>query len=271
MRTCRGLGLSYWAVSFDLNVKGLACRAKIELEARVEGRTRELRTANEERVRVLQQLVTAQEDERRRVARDLHDQLGQQLTALRLKLESVRKKSATNGELCREVGEAQKLARLLDADVDFLAWKFRPAVLDDIGIVAALDQYIRQWSEHFGISAKLDTRRFGRVRLDPAIETHYYRITQEALNNIAKHASAGSVNVLLERRGAEILLIIEDDGIGFNVEEAFIAGTGLGLTGMRERTALVGGKLEIESGKGEGTTIFATVPFARLEGGKENE
>jgi signal transduction histidine kinase len=235
-------------------------RSRADLEIRVNERTRELRIANEERIRTLHQIVTVQEDERRRVARDLHDQLGQQMTVLRLSLESIQKQFGGLDGLSMQLGETRKLLRQLDSDVDFLAWKFRPAILDDIGIVAALDQYIGQWSARLGIPAKFDAKRLGSVRLSPDVETNYYRITQEALNNVSKHANAGNVNILLEPRDGGSVLIIEDDGIGFEPCEQLKTEKGMGLIGMRERADLIGGKFEIESVKGGGTTIYVTVP-----------
>jgi PAS domain S-box-containing protein len=241
------------------------------LEARVLKRTKELEKVNEERERALHQLVTVQEDERQRIARDLHDHLGQQLTALRLKLEILKKMSAGDESLYKQIDEAVKVARQLDSDVDFLAWQMRPTTLDDLGIVAALAHYVRQWAMHSDISAEFNADRFGKIRLTDDAETNFYRITQEALNNISKHAQASSVNVLLEPREGFAVLIIEDDGIGFEPDKQTSDEEDrkqMGLIGMQERAALIGGKLEIESAKGEGTTIFVSVP---ISGGKKEK
>jgi PAS domain S-box-containing protein len=236
-------------------------RSRAELEALVKERTNELEKANEERVEILQQLVTAQEDERQRIARDLHDQLGQSVIVLRLKLEGLKKMCASNEVLSIQIEEVRQLAREIDLDVDFLAWKFRPTVLDDVGIVAALEQYIRQWSAHFNIPAEFNANRFGKIRLKPEAETNLYRITQEALNNIYKHANASKVNIMLEPRDSgSVVLIIEDNGIGFEPDKQIPIKKGMGLMGMRERAALIGGKLEIESAIGAGTTLYVSVP-----------
>ncbi|MEP7214414.1 MAG: PAS domain S-box protein [Acidobacteriota bacterium] len=235
-------------------------RSRSELEERVVERTFELKAAVKERIRVLQELVTAQEDERRRMARELHDQLGQQLTVLRLKLENVARTLADGSDPADRLEEIREITRELNASVDFLAWKFRPAVLDDIGIVAALDEYVQRWSVHFGIKAEFDARRFRNSRLDPEVETNCYRITQEALNNISKHAGATKVNVLLEPRDGGAVLIIEDNGAGFDPAESKRESRGMGLMGMSERAVLVGGLMEIESSAGFGTTIYVKVP-----------
>lgn len=252
-------------------------RSHEELEFRVCERTGELEKANKklqveinerelaekERVKILHQLVTVQENERRRLARDLHDQLGQQMTVLRLELERLKKMCAGDEELSKQVEKTQEITRQLDSDVDFLAWQMRPAVLDDLGIVAALDDYIRQWSVHFSIPAEFKANRFGKIILKPEAETHLYRIAQESLNNISKHAQASKVNVFLEPRDDKAILIIEDDGVGFEPDAQAPSGKvtkGNGLIGMRERAALIGGTLEIESAKGLGTTIFVKIP-----------
>jgi PAS domain S-box-containing protein len=260
-------------------------RSHEELEARVRERTVDLQKANdalqaeilerrqaeEARIEVLRQLVNAQEEERGRIARDLHDQLGQQLTVLRLNLDML-KRTCRDAETFEQIGEVQKVARQLDADVDFLAWQMRPSALDDLGIAAALDNYVKQWSKHFGIAAEFNADRFGKITLAPEVETNLYRITQEALNNISKHAEAGGVNVLLEPRGSFLMLIIEDDGLGFEPDKHTPKEKGvkgLGLIGMQERAVLVGGTLEIESAKGEGTTIYARVPILSFEKGEK--
>ncbi|HEX8285231.1 MAG TPA: CheR family methyltransferase [Pyrinomonadaceae bacterium] len=248
------------------------------LEGRVGERTDELRQtveamlvevkerrAAEEHARALVgQLVTAQEDERRRISRDLHDQLGQQLTALRLKLAALKESCGDNEEMCAQIEAVQKLAERVDSEVDFLAWELRPTALDDLGLTVALTNFVAEWSKHYNVSAEAQVTGFGTggLRLPPQTETCLYRITQEALNNVGKYAQAARVAVVLERRDGNAVLIVEDDGVGFDPEEKMAAGTSLGLVGMRERASLAGGSLEIESAPGGGTTVYARVPVA---------
>jgi two-component system CheB/CheR fusion protein len=254
-----------------------------EMENRVQARTHELATSNtslreeiverklseKTRLRLLRQLVTSQEDERRRIARDLHDHLGQQLTALRLKIAAIKDSCGKDKKMCRQAEEVEKLAAQVDADVDFLAWELRPAALDDLGLSLAINNYVREWASHFNTAAQFHSSNLTEVRLAPEIETNLYRITQEALNNTQKHAQASRVDVLLERRDGHVVLIVEDDGIGFDTDKKTgfdpnIKGNsdrGLGLVGMRERAALLGGTVEIESDLGSGTTIFARIPI----------
>lgn len=208
---------------------------------------------------LLAQLVSAQEDERRRIARDLHDHLGQQLTSLRLKLETLREMK--DGEAVRKgIEEAQITAEQLDRDVDFLAWELRPAALDDLGLRATLGNFLIEWARYSGVNAEFHTRGISRARLAFEVETNLYRIAQEALNNIFKHARAANVSVLLEKQKDSISMIIEDDGIGFNAKGKTNRSKGIGLIGMSERAKLLGGTFTIESAKSKGTTIFVRVP-----------
>jgi two-component system CheB/CheR fusion protein len=255
-------------------------RAYAEMETRVRERTSELAQVNESlrdeisqriqieksRVRLLRQVVRTQEDERRRIARDIHDQLGQQMTALRLNLGALEQGCGGDDALRRKLDQTKAIAERLDADVDFLAWELRPAALDDIGLAEALGNYVREWSKYAGVEAQFHTTGMDQGRLAPETETNLYRITQEALNNTMKYGRATRADVLLERRGNQVVLIVEDDGAGFNLKEIEGDGQkGMGLIGMRERAQLVGGTLEIESKPGEGTTIFARVPVRFLE------
>jgi signal transduction histidine kinase len=214
----------------------------------------------QERMHLLTRVVLAQEDERRRIARDLHDQLGQQLTALRLTLEMLKAQSVERTELRVQVETLEELARQLDQDVAFRVWELRPTVLEDLGLQAALTDYVRNWSKRFGISAQLHTSRSTDERLTSEVETTVYRLAQEALNNVAKHARAAHVDVVLERSSGSLSLIIEDNGVGFDASNADTIGQGLGLVGMRERAALVGADLQIESTPGEGTTVILRAP-----------
>ncbi len=211
---------------------------------------------------IMRRIVEAQEAERHRIARDLHDHLGQQLTALRLKLESARGKCNGNGPLEIEMEQIQSYASRIDMDINYLAWELRPTELDQLGLEDALGSFVREWSKTYGVDAEFHTSKKVNHRLQPDLETNLYRIVQEGLNNILKHAKASSVSVLIEHRADEIVLIIEDNGIGFDPAFSSNAapGRGLGLVGMRERTALYGGTLEIESGPGEGTTVFVRIP-----------
>ena len=218
---------------------------------------------------IMHRLVEAQEGERHRIARDLHDHLGQQLTALRLKLESIKSKVTENNELAAELDETRKYAARIDLDVNYLAWELRPTELDQLGLKDALASFVREWSTTYGITAEFHASTTNNGRLHPEIETNLYRILQEALNNILKHADARSVNVILEQRSDRIVLIIEDDGRGFLSDTDSTNGSkgkGLGMIGMRERTALLGGTLEVESRPGGGgTTLYARVPVRTVD------
>lgn len=212
--------------------------------------------AERARTELLTRLVFAQEDERRRIARDMHDQFGEQLTALSLQIGRLKAACASGADLRSEIEALDALARRLDDDVDELIWQLRPTALDDLGLRAALTNYIHAWSERTHIPAELHESGLLRQRLASEVETTLYRIAQEALNNVAKHAAARHVEIILERRADAVLLIVEDDGRGF---EPGGLHAGFGLVGMRERAALVGASLEIESAPGQGTTVLVRI------------
>jgi signal transduction histidine kinase len=204
-------------------------------------------------------VVTAQEDERARIARDLHDQLGQQLTALRLTLERHRA-DCHSARGPADMDKALELAQSIDREVDFLAWELRPAALDDFGLAAALPRFLHEWSAHYGVSAEFQGPSTVAGVLPSATEIMFYRVAQEALNNIVKHAHASRVDVLLELRDHSMVLVIEDDGVGFEPASREVMERGLGIAGMRERAELVGASLQVESSPGKGTTIFVRCP-----------
>jgi len=209
----------------------------------------------------MHRLVAAQEEQRARIARDLHDQLGQQLTTLRLSLERLRDRAAATGAVDEELNRAIDLVQNVDGDVDFLAWELRPAVLDDFGLAAALPRFVRDWSTHYGIPADVRVVPITVAAASRDVEVTFYRIAQEALTNVFKHAHAARVDVLLEVRDGSLALVVEDDGIGFDPAAPDRA-QGIGLLGMRERAALIGATLEIESSPGNGTSIFLRAPIA---------
>ena len=207
------------------------------------------------RARLLRRLVMAQEDERRRLAQDLHDGLGQRLTALRLILEAL---DGQRGAPSMGTASALEMLARIDRDVDFIAWELRPAALDELGLARVLETYVQEWSRHASVPARFHARPGHLQQLAPEVEASIYRIAQEALNNVAKHARARSVNVLLELRGEHLALVIEDDGVGF--QPAAKGETMVGLTGMRERAFAVGGTVELEPTPGGGTTVLACIP-----------
>jgi signal transduction histidine kinase len=250
-------------------------RAKDDLEEKVRERTRELqeltgelldevkeRTTAEGMVReLLRRIVTVQEDERLCLAREVHDHLGQQLTALRLSLDSIKQEALGRENLLAKVERFEEILRRLDSEVDMMAWRLRPAALDQLGLSTALEQLVREWSGHSGVAAEFHAVGLGGDRLPPDVETNLYRITQEALNNVQKHAQAGKVGVLLERRGEQVTLIVEDDGKGFDPDEKVSGGGCMGLINMHERAALIDGWVAIESAPGGGATLFVRVPL----------
>jgi two-component system, chemotaxis family, CheB/CheR fusion protein len=221
---------------------------------------------------LLRRIVTVQEDERSRIARDLHDHLGQQLTSLRLKLDAVRNKEGDHSELSQMIEQAQTLAKQLDTDIDFLSWELRPRALEDFGLVLALSNFVEEWSKHFKIPAEFHSFGLESIRFSEDIEINLYRIAQESLNNICKHSQATHVDVIFDcRRGIDNLtLIIEDNGQGFDLKNVAMQRgeeKWMGLIGMRERAALLGGEVKIESRPGSGTTIFVRIPLPPAEEG----
>jgi PAS domain S-box-containing protein len=213
--------------------------------------------AETSRARLLRRLVIAQEDERRRLAQDLHDGLGQRLTALRLILEAL---DGDRGAQPTGTASALEMLARINHDVDFIAWELRPAALDELGLARVLETYVTEWARHAGVPAAFHARPGNLQRFAPEVEASIYRIAQEALNNVAKHANARSANVLLELRGENLALVIEDDGVGF--QPGAKGETMLGLTGMRERALAVGGTVELEPTPGGGTTVLACIPTA---------
>jgi two-component system, NarL family, sensor histidine kinase DevS len=203
----------------------------------------------------LRRVVSAQELERERLARELHDETGQALTSILLGLKSVEDAKSAS-EASAATGELRALVVTTLQDVRRLAVELRPKALDDFGLVSALERLVETFHEQTGIEVDLEPR-LGEDRLPSDVETTLYRITQEALTNVVKHAQAKHVSIVLTRRNGSVSAVIEDDGRGFSTVSD---GDGLGLLGMRERIALVGGRLEVESSPGSGTTLSIEVP-----------
>ncbi|HXH98084.1 MAG TPA: GAF domain-containing sensor histidine kinase [Gaiellaceae bacterium] len=205
----------------------------------------------------LHRVVGAQELERRRLARELHDETGQALTSILLALRSI-EEAPSDEEMRSAVREVRDLVRSTLQDVRQLAVELRPKALDDFGLVAALERLTESFVEQTGIAVEFQTA-LPEGRLQAEAETALYRIVQESLTNIVKHARASRVSVVLTRKDDSVSVIVEDDGVGFEPGRAREGG--LGLVGMRERVGLLGGRLTVESRPGAGTTFVAEVPL----------
>jgi two-component system sensor histidine kinase UhpB len=210
-----------------------------------------------------EQVLAAQEDERKRIARELHDETAQSLTTLLIRLK-ILERARTASEMRGQINELRELtAETLEA-VRKLAVELRPATLDDLGLLAALEAYTESYAARNSVRVLFSSQGFDDrdSRLPPQVELVLYRVVQEALTNAAKHASAETLRVQLKRLPGEVVASVEDDGQGFDVEEMMRSRErGLGLFGMQERLALVRGQLMIDSALGRGTRIRAWVPL----------
>jgi signal transduction histidine kinase len=205
----------------------------------------------------LRRVVEGQELERRRLARELHDETGQALTSILLGLKRVEDAKTPEGARTAAAELREEIVKTLQS-VRRLAVELRPKALDDFGLVPALERLADAFSGDSGIAIDVQAN-LDETRLPAEVETALYRIAQEALTNVAKHAGAGHVSIVVTRRDGSVTVVVEDDGRGFGATGG--DGDGLGLVGMKERVGLLGGRLAIESTEGSGTTIVAEVPL----------
>jgi len=205
----------------------------------------------------LGRVVAGQELERRRLARELHDETGQALTSILLGLRAV-EEAGGRDDIRTAVGDLRELVVATLQDVRRLAMQLRPKALDDFGLVPALERLVQTFAETSGIRVDLEPQ-LGEERLPAEVETTLYRIVQEALTNVVKHAEASRVSILLVRRDGSATAVIADDGRGF--DPATAPTDRLGLEGMRERAELHEGRLAVETAPGAGTTLVVEVPL----------
>ncbi|ANW04163.1 ATP-binding protein [Bradyrhizobium icense] len=232
-----------------------------------------LKRAEAERSHLLRRLASAQEEEQRRISRELHDQIGQTVTGLSLGLKALEQglaKSCDVQAATEQVQWLEQLAAQIGRDIHRTASDLRPTAIDDLGIFRAIEAYVAEWQERYGV--RVDIQTFGRDdSLPPDVAAVLYRLVQEGLTNVLKHASASKVSVVLEKKSDGLALVLEDDGVGFDPEgvgrNAIGRGQppGLGLSGMKERVALLGGTIAVESTPGKGSTIFVQIPLELQE------
>jgi signal transduction histidine kinase len=220
-----------------------------------------------ERAQLLRRLAATQEAEQRRISRELHDQVGQTITGLLLGLKHTERliEGGEQTSILEQLRRMQDLTNRVSREIHQAASDLRPAALDDFGLYRSLEAYVAEWTGRYGIP--VDLQVLGPTeRLPVDVETALFRCVQETLTNVIKHAHAGTVSIVCERRGNDVIIAVEDDGVGFDVGTLTRSphpwSFGLGLSGMRERLALVGGSLNIESAPAAGTTIFIQAPLS---------
>jgi signal transduction histidine kinase len=204
----------------------------------------------------VRRVVEAQELERARLARELHDETGQALTSILLGLKPL-ERTAESAEARTALESVRELVISTLQDVRRLAVELRPSALDDFGLVPAVERLTETFREQSGLRVDLETQ-LGEERLPSEAETTLYRVIQEALTNVVKHSAAKRVSILLQRKNSAVVAVVEDDGAGFDPSDT--RADAIGLSGMRERVSLAGGRLQVESSPGAGTTVVAEVP-----------
>ncbi|MFA5027587.1 MAG: MASE3 domain-containing protein [Candidatus Methylomirabilota bacterium] len=264
-----GLRRPYDLLFRELKASEAALReARDALERRVKERTAELEQVNLALRGLSARSMRMREAEARRIARELHDEVGQSLTSLLLQLKAVESAGELETMRSRAEGLRPLVAKTL-TEVRNLIRDIRPGSLDELGLAVALERYAQGFTAATGIAVDVCTAGFAGATLAPEAETALFRIGQEALTNAARHAQARVLSVTLSRRGPSAILVVEDDGHGFDVAAARGAGReqgGLGLLGMEERAALLGGRLTVESRPGGGTTVVAEIPLGPTGG-----
>ncbi|MDX2044283.1 MAG: sensor histidine kinase [Acidobacteriota bacterium] len=215
-------------------------------------------------LQLLQRFEAVREAERKRLSRELHDQVGQDLVALSLELRSLKKKVALDSEAADQLEQAEEIVSLLDQRIHDFAWQLRPLILDDLGFQVALLSLIEKWSAKSGIKVAFQCLERNQLKLPSDVESGLYRIVQESLINISKHSNASSVNVVIKFQSNLLTMVIKDNGRGFDlasVSDKVATGGSFGLLGMLERAELIGGVLDISSKSNYGTTIKVSVPL----------
>ena len=204
--------------------------------------------------------VSERDAERESTARELHDNFGQYLTVMELELATIGAGAKLNEHVRQRLQKLRKLTVEAQGGMANLAWQIRPASLQGVDLESATRFLAAEWSERTNLLFDLHFS-LGTYKLPPAIETTLYRVLQEALTNVAKHANARQVGVILRANVGQVVLVVEDDGDGFVLDQDQKTAASLGLAGVRERLALVSGTLEIETLPGRGTTVLVSVPL----------
>ncbi len=220
-----------------------------------------IRSHRQELRQLTGKLFQSQEEERRRIARELHDESGQSLTAVKLALERLEQNVPSQEKgLRKEISDIIRMVRRTSSEIRHLSYHLHPTLLSDLGLEPALDLYFKEIKNHTGINVEFSMVGFDH-RLDVDMETVFYRFSQEALTNALKHSASDTFRLSIIKSYPKIIFRAEDDGIGFDTQIIGKDQRSLGLLGMRERTSLLGGTFQLRSQPREGTRIRIEIPF----------
>jgi len=251
--------VSLLCISRDMTVRRQTEDERKKLVATLESQQKTLKSLATE-------VIKAQESERARISRDLHDEFGQALTAISINLEIMNQSQSLEvEELKSKILDCKKIVKKTMRDIHRFSFELRPTMLDDLGLLPAIRSHIRGFSNRTGIDVEMDGDRTVN-KLDEDIKTILYRVMQEALNNVAKHSAAHKVSINIRTYNNSIILDIKDDGVGFDPYEqpsTISEEGGLGLQGIRERVRIVGGNLSISSKQNSGTTLKVDIPYGK--------
>jgi PAS domain S-box-containing protein len=261
------LSLGYWHKKGEIFFTGIVrdITARKQAEKILRQRESELQQSQEELRALGAQLISAQEDERRRLSRELHDDMNQRLAMVAIHIQSVQGSLSESDPMQETLQQLYKEVTSLSDNVRHLAYQLHPSILDDLGLVVALRSFIKDFSQWEHISVTFQPKDVPTI-LPQDVALCVYRVIQECLRNVAKHAQADRVSVEVMGSETGLHLIIKDNGKGFTPEEVRSGTHGLGLIGMKERIRVVQGTFEIKASKGKGTTITVWIPLSPVRG-----
>ncbi len=237
---------------------------KIMYEQGLVQHVEKLQTQQHQLRKLSKEMLNIQEDERKYISMELHDEIGQSMTAINMTLQSIRTGELDDKKIKMRIADCQKLVEETSRKIHQFSLELRPPELDDLGLIPAIKSHSRKFTARTGLTVTIESDN-GVENLGAEIKTAFYRVFQEGINNIAKHANASSINVSIHKQNGKFLCYIEDDGDGFDSNQIFANTAGLGLIGMSERIKSIGGHFDIQSNSGKGTRLCVELPKNRVE------
>lgn len=237
---------------------------KIMYEQGLVQHVEKLQTQRHQLRKLSKEMLNIQEDERKYISMELHDEIGQSMTAINMSLQSIRTGKLEDKKIKMRIADCQKLVEETSSKIHQFSLKLRPPELDDLGLLPAIKSHSRKFTARTGLTVTVESDNEVES-LGSEIKTAFYRVFQEGINNIAKHANASSINVNLHKQNGKFLCYIEDDGDGFDSNQIFANTAGLGLIGMSERIKSIGGHFDIQSKSGKGTRLCVELPKNSVE------